>query len=60
MTSTERRGVSFSIIIPTFNRPDRLRDCLESLTRLRYDGGRFEVLVVDDGSESIRRVAEVV
>lgn len=40
----------FSIVIPTYNRPDRLASCLESLTRLDYPLERFEVIVVDDGS----------
>ncbi|HEY9890020.1 MAG TPA: glycosyltransferase [Candidatus Obscuribacterales bacterium] len=40
----------FSIIIPTYNRPDRLTHCLQSLTQLDYPRDRFEVIVVDDGS----------
>ncbi len=42
----------FSIIIPTFNRPLPLTHCLQSLARLNYPRDRFEVIVVDDGSES--------
>lgn len=42
----------FSIIIPTYNRPERLATCLESLTRLDYARDRFEVIVVDDGSKT--------
>ena len=38
-----------SILIPTYNRPDRLRACLDSLTAQEVPGG-FEVIVVDDGS----------
>ncbi len=41
----------FSIIIPTYNRPDELDNCLESLTLLETPKTRFEVIVVDDGSE---------
>jgi len=41
----------FSIIIPTYNRPDQLRSCLTSLTRLHYPSERFEVIVVDDGGD---------
>ncbi|BAZ09044.1 family 2 glycosyl transferase [Calothrix sp. NIES-4071] len=41
----------FSIIIPTYNRPERLSNCLESLTRLDYPRADFEVVVVDDGSK---------
>lgn len=42
----------FSIIVPTFNRPLPLTHCLQSLARLNYPRNRFEVIVVDDGSES--------
>ncbi|MBF2063851.1 MAG: glycosyltransferase [Calothrix sp. C42_A2020_038] len=41
----------FSIVIPTYNRPERLLNCLESLTRLDYPRAQFEVVVVDDGSK---------
>ncbi|MEM1254404.1 MAG: glycosyltransferase [Cyanobacteria bacterium P01_H01_bin.21] len=40
----------FSIIIPTYNRPDCLGQCLQSLARLDYPKDCFEVVVVDDGS----------
>jgi len=40
----------FSIVIPTFNRPFQLADCLASLARLDYPRASFEVIVVDDGS----------
>jgi glycosyltransferase involved in cell wall biosynthesis len=39
----------FSIIIPTYGRPEQLSTCLKSLTRLSYPNDRFEVVVVDDG-----------
>jgi glycosyltransferase involved in cell wall biosynthesis len=49
----------FSIVIPTYNRPDRLASCLQSLTQLSYPRDRFEVIVVDDGSSPpIAPVAE--
>jgi len=41
---------TFSIVIPTYNRPDRLETCLESLVQLEYSSNHFEVIVVDDGS----------
>lgn len=41
---------SFSIIIPTFNRPNQLKRCLKSLCALDYPRDRFEAIVVDDGS----------
>jgi glycosyltransferase involved in cell wall biosynthesis len=40
-----------SIIIPTRNRPDLLRDALESVTRQTYP--RWEIVVVNDGGEPI-------
>jgi glycosyltransferase involved in cell wall biosynthesis len=47
----EKNKPFFSIIVPTFNRPDKLADCLESLARLDYPKNRFHVVVVDDGSK---------
>jgi glycosyltransferase involved in cell wall biosynthesis len=48
----ESKRPSFSIIIPTFERSTRLASCLHSLARLDYPRDRFEVIVVDDGSET--------
>ena len=42
----------FSIVIPTYNRPERLVNCLEAIARLDYPGDCFEVIVVDDGSKN--------
>ena len=41
--------LSFSIIIPVYNRPDELRELLESL--VRQTDSEFEVVIVEDGSE---------
>lgn len=41
---------NFSIIIPTYNRPEQLYGCIDSLTYLDYSKNSFEVIVVDDGS----------
>jgi len=43
--------LEFSIVIPTYNRPERLEKCLQSIAQLDYPRDRFEVVVVDDGSE---------
>ena len=48
----------FSIIVPTYNRPRQLADCLRALSALHYPRQHFEVIVVDDGSMS--PLAEVV
>ncbi len=42
---------SFSVIIPAYSRPKSLRSCLQALSEVRYPTDRFEVIVVDDGSE---------
>ena len=38
-----------SVVVPTRDRPDALRACLEGLARLEYPRDRMEVIVVDDG-----------
>lgn len=49
----------FSILIPTYARPQQLANCLRSLTQLNYPRDRFEVIVVDDGSPmSLETVVE--
>lgn len=42
----------FSLIIPTYERAEQLTRCLNSIARLDYPKDRFEVIVVDDGSQS--------
>jgi glycosyltransferase involved in cell wall biosynthesis len=39
----------FSLIIPVYNRPQEIRELLQTLTRQTYP--HFEVLVVEDGSQ---------
>jgi|GEM_PF-293447 len=41
--------MKLSVIIPTFNRAETLRTCLEKL--MTQEGADFEVIVVDDGSK---------
>lgn len=40
----------FSIIVPTYARPQRLSQCLAGLAALEYPRDLFEVIVVDDGT----------
>ena len=40
---------SFSIVVPTYNREEKLAPCLKSLAHLRYPRHSFEVIVVNDG-----------
>jgi glycosyltransferase involved in cell wall biosynthesis len=44
--------LTFSIVIPTYNRSERLQNCLQALVNLDYPTDRFEVIVVDDGSST--------
>lgn len=43
---------SFTIVIPTYGRPQQLALCLEALAELDYPRDCFDVVVVDDGSET--------
>jgi glycosyltransferase involved in cell wall biosynthesis len=57
----EQEHPFISIVIPTYNRPERLADCLRSCSRLDYPPERFEVIVVDDGGvESLAEAIEQV
>lgn len=49
MTEETQRSPFFSVIIPTYNRADLLRQALQSV--LRQDASDLEVIVVDDGSK---------
>ena len=43
--------VDVTVIVPTYQRPDRLTSCLDALRAQRMPPGRtYEVVVVDDGS----------
>lgn len=45
-----RAGLDASVVIPTFNRKKVLLRTLEVLAQVDYPVGRWEVIVVDDGS----------
>jgi len=40
---------TFSVIIPTFERPQKLKRSLEAVAKLNYPSSKFEVIVVSDG-----------
>lgn len=49
-----------SVVIPTYNRPDKLAICLDALARQTLPTERWEVIVVDDGSrESMEPIVEM-
>jgi GT2 family glycosyltransferase len=43
-------SLRFTVVVPSYNRPDRLRRCLAALASLDYPKDRYSVIVVDDGS----------
>lgn len=45
-----RRSEFLSVVVPTRNRALLLRDCLASLVDQDFPAGRYEIVVVDDGS----------
>ena len=47
----------FSIIVPTYERPEQVAACLKALARLKYPRERFEVIIVDDGSQTAPNAA---
>ncbi len=42
--------LSVSIVVPTYNRKETLKQCLNALFRQTYPKPKFEILVIDDGS----------
>jgi glycosyltransferase involved in cell wall biosynthesis len=42
---------SVAVIVPTLNRPRELTACLDALASLDYPADRYEIVVVDDGSD---------
>ena len=45
-------GPAYSIVIPTFRRPDQLAECLASVVGLEYPLHAVEVIVIDNGGPS--------
>jgi glycosyltransferase involved in cell wall biosynthesis len=43
--------IDFSVVIPAHNRPRQLIECLAAISALAYPVTRYEVIVVDDGSD---------
>jgi glycosyltransferase involved in cell wall biosynthesis len=39
-----------SVVVPVFNDPNGIRDCLSALSRQGYARDRYEIIVVDNGS----------
>ncbi len=43
-------SMRFSIVIPTYNRSEKLKECLKALFDQDYPKKEYEIIVVDDGS----------
>ena len=41
--------MNFSFIVPVYNRPDEIKELLESLTKQNF-AGNFDIIIVEDGS----------
>ena len=44
--------MKYSIIVPVYNRPDEADELLESLTKQTVERFEFEVIIVEDGSQT--------
>ena len=51
MTNRSNAEPFVSIIIPVYNNPKGLRDCLDALQKQTYPSSRFEIVVADNGSD---------
>ncbi|HWJ95525.1 MAG TPA: glycosyltransferase [Telluria sp.] len=47
--------IDVSIVVPTRGRPQLLNRCIASLVLQRFDPGRFEIIIVDDGPDDSTR-----
>ena len=60
MTKVSDNGAQVAVIIPVRNRPDFLRDCLNSLVTQVFPIKQCEVIVCDDHSEEdLKPVIEI-
>ncbi len=42
--------IEISVIIPTYNAADKLKECLDALEKQHFPRDKYEIIVVDDGS----------
>lgn len=45
--------INFSVVIPTFNRPTQLFNCLAAIAKQQYAKQLFEVIIVNDGGAAL-------
>src|SRR6185369_8461581 len=49
-------SVAWSVIVPTYNRPEQLGRCIGALARVQPPDGGFEVIIVNDGGVDVSAV----
>ncbi len=54
-------SVQVSVVVPTYNRPELLHNCLAALLQQDFSPDEYEIIVVDNaGSEGTRRLVETI
>jgi GT2 family glycosyltransferase len=46
-------SAAWSVIVPTYNRPEQLARCLDALAQLQPPDGGYEIIVVNDGGVAV-------
>jgi len=49
-----------SVIIPVFNDQERLKLCLDALCQQTYEQTRYEIIVIDNGSDNYEKIRKTV
>ena len=59
---SKRNGMDLSIIVPVYNVEKYVRACIESIYRQGIDENRFEVIIVNDGTQdhSMEVIADII
>jgi glycosyltransferase involved in cell wall biosynthesis len=56
MTIEEKKYIKYSIIVPSFNRRDEIKELLDSFHSLEFPPDRVELIIADDGSTDETRI----
>ena len=51
--SAPRFEVRFSVIVPTYDRPEHIAACIASLRQIERPGGTLEIVIVNDGGSAL-------
>ena len=57
---SERQSPFVSVIIPVYNDGKRLHLCLQALKQQTYARDRYEIIVIDNGSDAAENIEEIV